>query len=216
MIIASDLEGTLTSGATWRGIAGYLMASGRAADYNRFLIPRLPMVGLYRANLLDGEAFRNRWIAGLLNLFTGCTEDQFNEAAEFTVEEQLWPNRRETVLEEIRAYQAEGHRILITSGSFAPVVSRFAQKAGVEECLATPIDVIDGRLTGRVAGSENTGSSKAANLRRHLEGSAPDVAYGDTFADYEMLKMSRVAVVVEPDRKLSIAANAHGWRVIRE
>ena len=36
-VVASDLEGALSTGAQWRGIGRYLVANGRALAYRLFL-----------------------------------------------------------------------------------------------------------------------------------------------------------------------------------
>lgn len=213
MIVASDLEGTLTSGATWKGLGGYLKAHGRAAAFNRFYLPRLPLGLLYRLNLVNRENFRNQWIAGLLRLFGGMPFEDFKQVAAWVVEHEMWPQRRDDVLAELAAHQQAGHRVIITSGSYEPIVAAFARRAGITEVVATPIEVQSGVLTGRPGGARNTGPQKADALRARL-GAAPDLAYGDTMADRPMLEMSAEAVAVFPEKPLMALAEENGWRVI--
>ncbi|HEY8649171.1 MAG TPA: hypothetical protein VIM50_07300 [Candidatus Limnocylindria bacterium] len=52
MIVAADLEGTLTTGETWKGIGRYLSASGQRSAYRMFFLTHLPGALLVKAHLL--------------------------------------------------------------------------------------------------------------------------------------------------------------------
>lgn len=64
-LVAADLEGTCTAGETWRALGRYLACHGRRSEYRRFVAPRLAAVPLVRVGLVEKQASRNRWIAGL-------------------------------------------------------------------------------------------------------------------------------------------------------
>ncbi len=42
MIVAADVDGTLTSGETWRAVGRYLAEHGRARAYRAFFLTPLP------------------------------------------------------------------------------------------------------------------------------------------------------------------------------
>jgi HAD superfamily phosphoserine phosphatase-like hydrolase len=215
MIIASDLEGTLTTGATWKGLEDYLKQEGHGLSYNLFFASRMLTYLGVKLKLVELQRFKNRWLADLIRLyFKGQTVDQFDRVADWVAEHELWPKRRPDVVAELQSHAAQGHQVVITSGVFTPIVRAFAQRAGINGVLATALEVVDGRLTGRVDGLPNAGPQKAANLITYLDGQPLLAAYGDTLADVPMLERSQTPVAVYPDTDLRPIAESRGWRII--
>lgn len=212
-IIASDLEGTLSAGAGWRGIGKYLPAHGRAGVYRRFFLGRLPGVFGVRMGLLDRDAFGHNWLVKLAGTLKGMSAEELAAMGEWVVENELWSQRRENVLAELAAHRAQGHRLVLASGSYEPVLAAFARRIGAEG-IATPFEFAGGRATGKLAGPMTTGVLKAERLRAALNGEPLVAAYGDTFADVPMLEMAQSAVAVDPDERLARIARERGWRVI--
>jgi phosphoserine phosphatase len=99
-VIATDLEGTLTAGSTWRGVGRYLSEHGHRGRYRRFLYLRLPQVFLARRRLIDMQAFRERWMRDLTRLLRGMRRAEIDAMADWVIEHELWPERREDVLDE--------------------------------------------------------------------------------------------------------------------
>ena len=57
-IVASDLEGTLTAGQTWRGMRSYLEEHGQAEAFRALYRRSLPSLILYRLKLVNERAFK--------------------------------------------------------------------------------------------------------------------------------------------------------------
>ncbi len=213
MIIATDLEGTLTTGETWRGIGKYLAQHGRAMTYRTFFLTHLPGALLSKLGLISKQRFRDRWIADLPRLLRGYTVAQWNDVAEWVVEHELWPQRRVTLIDEIMSHRQDGYRLVLVSGTYQPVLDAFARRLDAE-AVGTPLELANDRATGRLAGAINNAEAKAGRLRAFLAGSLPDIAYGDTAADLPMLGLSKIPVAVYPDAQLRKAASKGGWRII--
>jgi HAD superfamily phosphoserine phosphatase-like hydrolase len=214
-VIASDLEGTLTNGETWRGVRAYLESHGRKADYSRFMRAKIPLYLGAKLGVVPKRYFQNRWIEDLPALFTGMTPDDFQlEVAAWVVQHELLPKARRNVIAELEAAQKAGARVILASGTYQPVLESFAAEFGFET-VGTSLEVRDGALTGRLKGPINVAAHKIANLRQHLGNAALNRAYGDTLPDLPMLEAAQEAVVVTGnDRKLEIIAKARGWRVL--
>lgn len=80
--VASDLEGTLTAGETWRGVGMYMKRRGRGTAYRVFLLARVPGVLAAKAGLVDGQAVRDGFIAGMARLLRGMTREELGRMAE--------------------------------------------------------------------------------------------------------------------------------------
>lgn len=213
MIVASDVEGTLTTGATWRGIGRYLLRTEHRLRYSVFFATRFPQYVLVKLGFGDEQRFKDRWTIETLRLLRHWPIHEIERMAEWIVEHELWPKRREAVLHELEQHQQQGRQIVLASGTYQPVLEAFARKFGAS-ALGTALEVADGRFTGRISSAINTGSAKAASLRHITSDSALAAAYGDTLADVPMLELSATPVVVAPDQRLRHVAQTRGWRIL--
>jgi HAD superfamily phosphoserine phosphatase-like hydrolase len=215
VIVASDLEGTLTNGETWRGMRAYLEAHGRKADYGRFMRAKMPLYLGAKIGIVPKRYFQNRWIEDLPALFTGMTLGDFqSEVAAWVVQHELLPKARYNVIAELEAAQKDGARVILASGTYQPVLEAFAVEFGFE-AVGTPLEVTDGKLTGRLQSHINVAEHKIANLLQHLGAGELTRAYGDTLPDIPMLEAAREGVVVTGnDKKLMAIAKARGWRTL--
>jgi phosphoserine phosphatase len=217
-VVASDLEGTLTDGETWRGLGRWLAANGRRAEYRGFLAPRLLALPLARFGLYDRQRFRDRWIRDLVAHLAGLEAAEIDAIAAWIVEEELWPGRREPMLAELATAVDGGARLVLVSGTYDPVLRAFAARIGADgigaESVGTPLRFECGRFTGDLAGPVNTGRVKVERLARRI-GSAPlGRAYGDSAADLALLEAAATPIAVTPDRALAQIARDRGWRIV--
>ncbi|MDT8307222.1 MAG: haloacid dehalogenase-like hydrolase [Anaerolineae bacterium] len=219
LVVACDVEGTLTTGHTWEGMRDYLVAHGGEGAYRRFFRRSLPALLLYRLGIGDPRAFKEKWLYGLLALYEGYTEEQFAAPAEHTAVEALWAGRRPVVIGALREHHAEGATIALASGVFQPILDALVACAAANglpglHAFGTPLEIVDGRLTGRTAIPFTVGAQKVAALSA-LAGEVPlAAAYGDTAADLPMLRASRRPIAVAPDAALRAAATENGWEII--
>ena len=219
-VVVTDMDGTLTTADTWRGVLAWVKAHypSRAAD--TFVRSRLHLVAIAKLGLGSKEAFRAAWFHDLSLLLTGMTEEQAADMCEYVVDAWLWPARREAGLtavlaafERARAADPTAELVLAT-GAFQGVADAFARRAGAQLAFGTPLEVQDGRLTGKIAGKVGSGAQKAAAIRVHAADRTIVAAFGDTAADIPMLQMAQRAVAIAPDRQLRRAAVAAGWEIL--
>lgn len=209
--VASDLEGTLSTGESWKGIGRYLKGHGRGRDYRAFFLARMPG---YAATKVAGDEqkFRDAWMARLARLLRGMGPAELDRLAEWVVEKEMWPNRRGAVLDELRRHKEAGERLVLAAGVYQPVLEAFARRIGAE-AVGTPLEYSGGRATGSLIGAVNTGRAKAARLAEQVGPAKLTAAYGDTLPDRYMLEMSEKPVAVAPDPELRAEAQRRGWRV---
>ncbi len=212
-VIVFDLEGTLTTGETWRAIGRYLGEHGQAGAYRRFLSAHLhwPLRSLVQPRLR--QHLRDRWLVDLARLFRGMPVADFERLATWVVDRELWPNRRAVAIAELERHRASGAAVVLASGTYQPVLEVLAVRIGAE-ALGTSLETDDGRFTGRVLGQVNTGAAKARSVADYVGQRSLVAAYGDTRADLGMLELSEAPVAVHPDRALREVALERGWRIL--
>jgi phosphoserine phosphatase len=213
MFVASDLEGTLTTGETWKGVGRYLKEHGRGREYRAFFLSRMP--GYFATKLRPGneQAFRDDWMALLAGFLRGMEPAELEQLGRWVVDKELWPKRREGVLAELERQREAGRRVVLAAGAYQPVLEAFVHRIGAE-AVGTPLEYADGRATGRPIGAVNTGEAKAERLAERVGESTVHAAYGDTIADLPMLESSESPVAVHPDPELRREARKRGWRVL--
>ena len=98
----------------------------------------------------------------------------------------------------VRTLKRLGFTVALVSGGFVEVVGPIAEDLGVDHVRANRLEVVDGRLTGRVVGDVVDRAGKAAALREFaaLEGLplSRTVAIGDGANDLDMLATAGLGV----------------------
>jgi phosphoserine phosphatase len=221
-IVVSDLDGTLATADVWRGVLVWVKEHHPSSAADRFVAQRLPSVVLAKAGLLDQERFRARWYTDLARLLAGLSASSFAELASWVADEWLWPARRAAAVAEVQQALVEaqsadpGARLVVATGAYQQIADRFARRLGADLALGTPVEVVDGRLTGRLAAAVQTGRQKASAVRSVVDGGVVAAAFGDSIADIPMLQLARRPVVVAPDQPMRRAAQRLAWEVLDE
>jgi phosphoserine phosphatase len=98
----------------------------------------------------------------------------------------------------VRTLKRLGWTVGIVSGGFTAVTDDLRTELGLDHALANELEVVDGRLTGRVVGAVVDRAGKAAALRRFAaeEGLRPEqtVAIGDGANDLDMLAAAGLGI----------------------
>lgn len=115
----------------------------------------------------------------------------FEALGQHYVQQRLPQILRPAGLKKITWHQDQGHQVVIVSASakvwFEPWV-----KAMKLELVATDLETVNGRITGRFAGKNCHGQEKARRIQAayRLANYAQIYAYGDTSGDKPMLALA--------------------------
>lgn len=211
-IVVTDLEGTLTTGSSWKGLRTYFKTNFDPKAYNRFFYSWIPRYMLVKAGALSRRAVMTQWIEEESNLLRGMTPDAFDRMAEWIVDRVMWPNHREQVMLELGNHHERGTEIAIVSSAYQPIVAAFARRIH-----AIPIGTQLIFQNDKLAGFEkplNSYEHKVENIRARFNGQPVAAAYGDTASDIPMLQISAEPVAVHPDAALRRVAEREGWRIL--
>lgn len=115
-----------------------------------------------------------------------------------------------------RRLQQAGVEVWVVSGSHRWIVAPGSEAVGVgsDRLLAVTNQVRDGTITAEVLLPITYGEGKAQAIDRQFD-RAPDMAFGNTFADRFMLDMAGIGVAIEPDERLAGLAEHLGWPIVR-
>ena len=219
-VVVSDMDGTLTTAETWRGVLDWIRGNRPSGAARRFVTLRLPIVMVARLGVVNKERFRARWLSDMARLLAGASTHELAAMGEWVVEHHLWPARRLAAIEAVAASMERARtvhptaRLVLATGGYQPVGDAFARRIGADLVLGTPLELHDGRATGRLAAPVQSGEQKAAAVGAAAAGRGVLVAFGDTAADVPMLNLAERAVAVAPDVPLRAAAQRAGWQII--
>lgn len=112
----------------------------------------------------------------------------------------------------IRTLKRAGMRTAIVSGGFTRVTDHLAEELGVDHAVANTLQVVDGRLTGKLEGEivDRAGKARVVREIADAEGIPLEqvVAIGDGANDLDMLATAGLGVAFNARSKVREAADA--------
>ena len=139
-----------------------------------------------RGDLDFGESLRQR-----VAVLEGLPATVLDEVA---AELELTPGARTT----IRTLRRLGFHTGVVSGGFTQIIDQLVDELGLDFSAANELEIVDGKLTGRVIGEIVDRPGKAKALRSFAESfgvpSAQCVAVGDGANDIDMLSAAGIGV----------------------
>jgi HAD superfamily hydrolase (TIGR01490 family) len=174
---------------------------------------RAPRMAL--AELQDRRLFNEL----LFSAYEGMSRDRLlllaDEAFETVIKRALYPNAKDLVARS----RAQGHDVILVSGALDFLMEPLAKYLGATSFIANRLEFAGGVATGKLVRPVVAGPEKAKLLRDHAKKSGHDLdecfAYSDSYSDVPMLSVVGHPAAVNPDRKLSLLANAYHWPILR-
>ena len=162
------------------------------------------VVGITTA-AMNGELDFEQSLRSRVALLAGLPSTVLDEVRDAVV---LTPGARTLV----RTLKRLDHRLAIVSGGFSHVTDALGERLGVDYSAANTLEVVGGRLTGRVVGPVVDRAGKAAALERFAADAgvplAQVVAVGDGANDLDMLARAGLGIAFNARPLVRSAADA--------
>ncbi|HEU5036306.1 MAG TPA: phosphoserine phosphatase SerB [Nocardioides sp.] len=176
-LIVMDVDSTLIQGEVIEMLAAHAGCEAQVAGVTEAAM---------RGEIDFEESLRAR-----VALLEGVPESALDEVYDAIV---LAPGARTMV----RTLRRLGYRFAIVSGGFSQITDRLAADLGIHFSRANELEIVDGRLTGRIVGPVVDRAGKAAALREFAaEIGVPDaavIAIGDGANDLDMLNAAGLGI----------------------
>jgi phosphoserine phosphatase len=190
-LIVMDVDSTLIQGEVIEMLAAH---AGCEAEVARVTEQAM------RGEIDFEESLRSR-VALLAGLDASALDQVYDDLV-------LSPGARTTV----RVLKRLGYRFAIVSGGFTQITSRLAEDLDIDFSAANELEVVDGKITGRLVGDVVDRAYKAASLRRfaaecQLPVSAT-IAIGDGANDLDMLNAAGLGIAFNAKPVVQEAAHA--------
>jgi phosphoserine phosphatase len=155
----------------------------------------MPQVKKITDSAMAGEIDFSDSLSQRVELLAGLSLDQV-----FRVREEI--GITQGVKELISAVHGVGGKIAAVSGGFSQILDGLAIELGLDYWRANELEVVNGFLTGRVAGEVVDAEAKANALKQWAKDSGiamqQTVAIGDGANDIQMLEAAGLAIAFRP------------------
>jgi HAD superfamily hydrolase (TIGR01490 family) len=200
-----DLDGTLIRGQSQLYLIKYL--------YKRRLIGVFDLMVIvgwffgYRLNLFKNPrtifnyAFR---------IIKGKDENEIKILMDNFYKDVLRDALRGDVVNRLKQHNKNKDEICLLTNAIKPIARAVADDLGIRNVIATEIEVIGSKYTGKIKGDIIYGKNKAEALKKNFAAKEllNSFIYADHYSDIEMLKLAGHPVLVYPDSKsLSLFKN---------
>lgn len=213
-IVASDLNGTLTTGSPVLAVHRWLEINQPDSSPPLFKIRILLSYLQVKVGLKKIDTWGNEAMSEVLSLVQNPDPKLLDELMDFVVEDELWPKRKSEPIALLREALNKGADLYVISAAYQPAVDKFSQKIAHEHAYGIGTAVIITAEGLRLAGPFISRERKLTSLLEVIGSRPINTALGDTFADIPLLENAQNAIVVNPDRKLQIKARELGWPII--
>ncbi len=180
-----DFDGTITTKDTLLEYMSFCRGTIGALWVFLRLIPHAILFALKRIN---NQEFKERY---LKLSFSGASEAELKEKAEKFTRTRLQKLIRPKALERIDWHRLRGHRIVIVSASTDLWLKPWCDQMELE-LISSKLEVIDGKLTGKIDGLNCRGPQKVVRIKEEIDTESYEktYAYGDSSGDKEMLEFA--------------------------
>lgn len=210
-----DLDNTLLGGDSDHAFGDFLISEG-LVDPLSHKARNDAFYEQYKRGALDMAAYTEFAIAAVAGLSRAQRDALHEKFMVGFVEPMMLP----AALALLKQHRDAGDYCLIMTATNRYVTEPIAQRLGVDALIATELELIDDRFTGKVAGIPNFQAGKVRNLKRWLAERAgqinldDSVFYSDSFNDLPLLEITSRPVAVDPDETLRKIAQERGWEII--
>jgi len=205
-----DLDHTILNTSSGRIIVRSLYKHGfiSRAKIRKAMI--LSMI--YKIGLLGAQTAVARWS----KWFRGISKESIDTfSAEWFNELKLLI--REDARQEINFHKNRGGRTVMLSASPGFICSRIGEFLTMDSVICTELEVVDGKLSGRLKGKYCYGREKLVQARQYCAQSGQSMTdayyYADSIHDLPVLEAVGNPVCVSPDAQLEKIARSKGWRI---
>ena len=208
-----DLDNTLLAGDSdysW----GEFLVHRKLVDSEEYRIANDGFYQDYKAGTLDINAYLRFSLAPLTRHTMAELEVLHNEFMQSYIEPMMLP-KAQALLQE---HRTRGDHLLIITATNSFVTHPIATRLGVDDILASDAEIIDGRYSGKCAGTPCFQGGKVIRLHEWLKTHQQNLDgayfYSDSINDLPLLEQVSNPVAVDPDARLEAIAKERHWKIL--
>ncbi|WP_211826324.1 HAD family hydrolase [Kistimonas asteriae] len=213
-LVLFDLDNTLLAGDsdhTW----GEFMVDRKLVDEQAYRETNDKFYQDYLQGKLDIKAH----LACCLAPLTEHAMETLHRMRDEFVQERIVPMIAQGARALIRRHQEAGDTLMIITATNRFVTEPIAHLLGIDQLLASDVEVKNARYTGKSEGIPCYQEGKVTRLKQWLDENKDitlegSVFYSDSHNDLPLMELIDNPVAVDPDEKLAVIAQQKNWPII--
>jgi HAD superfamily hydrolase (TIGR01490 family) len=180
-----DFDGTITSKDSFGHFLKFALGK---AHYYFGLLMKSPLLAAYKLGLVPNYTAKEKLF---MYFFRGWDISAFQELADKYSSEQVAGILRPGAMDKIRWHLREGHKVVVVTASLENWLKKWCSVNNLD-LIATRIELIDGKITGRFATKNCYSAEKVRRITEQydIKSYSKIYAYGDSKGDREMLDLA--------------------------
>lgn len=208
-----DMDRTVVKANTGPSYMAYAFRHGRMRK--RHLAVGVWWAFLYKLTILDTERAMEKAIAAM----AGTNDKDLTEFCRQWFQEEVKLEISRSGRRAIDLHRGRDDLLVLLTASSSYAAQPVGEHLGMDHVLATRVEVVDGKLSGRAIDPPCLGAGKVFWAERLADEHDIDLDrstfYTDSIHDMPMLLRVGFPVIVNPDFRLARLARRKGWRVER-
>jgi putative phosphoserine phosphatase/1-acylglycerol-3-phosphate O-acyltransferase len=168
---------------------------------------------------IHGEEHFAEFLDMSLQAWADRPEEEIRELSEKLFKHEISGRLHHEMWRITQTHKAMGHTLVVASSATRFQVEPMAREIGAQHALFTPVESLDGILTGRRDGRTLWGEGKADAVRALAEEHDFDLeasfAYSNGDEDIPFLSVAGHPVAVDPESNLRAHAEGKSWPILR-
>lgn len=183
-----DFDGTITTKDTMIELIKF-----HHGKYRLYigLVMLFPSLIAMRLKIISHQKAKEKMLSWF---FKGFSKTEFSKICYSFVQKKLPTLINNRALQKINVHKANGDEIAVVSASATNWIKGWCDDRGLK-CIATQLEITDGKITGKLAGINCNYNEKASRILKayDLKNYAAVYCYGDSDGDKAMLKLATKA-----------------------
>lgn len=208
-----DLDNTLLSGDSDHAWGEFLIEQG-LVDAHYHAQKNTEHYEDYKAGKLDIHEF----IAFQLEPLKNNPREILEHTRAKFLQKVIQPMITDKALKLVQSHRQQGHTLMIITATNRFITQPIAEEFGIELLIATEVEEIAGRFTGRTFDVPSFSEGKVTRLKDWLGGSQESLRnswfYSDSHNDLPLLYLVDNPVALNPDPVLREEARRRQWKII--
>lgn len=180
-----DFDGTITRKDT---MLEFIRFSKGDTSYYAGMLLLSPWLLAMKAGIISNAEAKERMLA---HFFKGLSLGDFNNYCASFIDKALPSLLRPDAMQKIREHQNNGDEVVVVSASAENWVAGWCN-ANKMACLATRLEVVNDKITGKLSGPNCNGPEKVNRIKANYDPANYEsvYCYGDTSGDRPMLSIA--------------------------
>jgi HAD superfamily hydrolase (TIGR01490 family) len=208
-----DLDNTLIAGDSDHSWGEFLVAEN-IVDRQYYKTMNDKFYADYESGCLDILAY----LEFSLEPLTRLSMENLESLHKKFMRDVINPMKLEQAADLINHHRQAGDRLLVITSTHRFIVEPICESLGINEIIATDLEIIDNKYTGKVEGTPTYKEGKVIRFHQWLETqkvrNKGSYFYSDSINDMPMLLEVDHPVAVDPDSALREEAESRHWKII--